>query len=387
MYIARWLLLAGLLPSAAGWMLQQLAQPRCSASGCASPHRFIPSPVGSADTPPAAAETVATSMPPDSFLELIQQAADATVAAISDGNMLLEIEFPPVPTSKLDDSSLSAYDILAANLQLALEFSKRVLPRSETVNQIALTLPDLPERKRAKEYLSDDEPAPGVRLWSLVGGAGEESPLDFLSSIFKQGTPAPEVAEWADMYLVLGSTCQELPTLRLLAEAAPTKPIVFFNLKLDTLRGDLGLPGFPPKAVHHEFLCRVMPVYYMRPRSYSLSLSVPPFLIAYSGVLFRRYPEGYQTLLDKGRTNYRRVNVETVRACRPLDLHARTFTLPPPLSLLKWSAPVAGAPQPRRLQGAADDRTQAGRRAGREVGYLAGGLQAVHVVGGRRQGP
>ena len=51
----------------------------------------------------------------------------------------------------------------------------------------------------------------------------------------------------------------------------------------------------------------------MRPRSYSLSLSVPPFLIAYSGVLFRRYPEPYQTLLDRGRGSYRRVNAQPER--------------------------------------------------------------------------
>ena len=83
--------------------------------------------------------------------------------------------------------------------------------------------------------------------------------------------------------------------------------------RLDTLRGDLGLPAFPGRDVHHDFLCKVKPVYYMRPRAYSLSLSVPPFLIAYSGVLFRRYPEGFQTLLDRGRGTYRRVNVQADR--------------------------------------------------------------------------
>ena len=87
----------------------------------------------------------------------------------------------------------------------------------------------------------------------------------------------------------------------------PVHRLVCFNLKLDVLRGDLGLPAFPPKDVHHNFLCKVKPVYYMRPRSYSLSLSVAPFLIAYSGVLFRRYPEEWQTLLDRGKSSYRRV--------------------------------------------------------------------------------
>ena len=109
------------------------------------------------------------------------------------------------------------------------------------------------------------------------------------------------------MHLIVGASCQELPAIQRLAELEPTKPLLCFNLKLDVLRGDLGLPAFPPKAVHHEFLCKVKPVYYLRPRSYSLSLSVPPFLIAYSGVLYRRYPEDWQTLLDRGKASYRRV--------------------------------------------------------------------------------
>ena len=55
------------------------------------------------------------------------------------------------------------------------------------------------------------------------------------------------------------------------------------------------------------------PVYYIRPRSYSLSLSVPPFLVSYQGVLFRRYPEAYQTLLDQGKATYRRVTASPDR--------------------------------------------------------------------------
>ena len=51
----------------------------------------------------------------------------------------------------------------------------------------------------------------------------------------------------------------------------------------------------------------------MRPRSYSLSLSRAPFLMSYSGVLFRRYPEGWQTLLDRGKSSYRRVEVAADR--------------------------------------------------------------------------
>ena len=48
-------------------------------------------------------------------------------------------------------------------------------------------------------------------------------------------------------------------------------------------------------------------------RGRSLSLSRPPFLLSYQGVLFRRYPEGYQTLLDRGNGKYRAVKVESLR--------------------------------------------------------------------------
>ena len=51
---------------------------------------------------------------------------------------------------------------------------------------------------------------------------------------------------------------------------------------------DLRFHTVPCSSVHHEFLSFIKPAYYIRPRSYSLSLSRPPFLIAYQGVLFRK---------------------------------------------------------------------------------------------------
>ena len=70
----------------------------------------------------------------------------------------------------------------------------------------------------------------------------------------------------------------------------------------------------------------------MRPRSYSLSLTRPPFLMSYSGVLFRRYPEEWQSLLDRGTgKKYRQVTTpppppspSPSRAPPPSTLH------PPP---------------------------------------------------------
>jgi len=296
--------LVALLPLARAYALLSPARaPTVSPHRCATPLLE------------AAAEPV-TSMPPDSFQLLLDQAAASTEAAIADGQLLIEVEFPPVPVSKLEDSSLSAYDILSANLQFALEYVKRLEKDASGVpKKVALTLPDAAERTRAAKFFGDSEPWPGMQLWSLNGAdkAAEEGPMAFFGSIFKQGSGAVQPAEWADMHLIVGASCQELPAIQRLAELTPGKPLVCFNLKLDVLRGDLGLPAFPSKAVHHDFLCKVKPVYYLRPRSYSLSLSVPPFLVAYQGVLFRRYPEGWQTLLDKGKTSYRRVELSDDR--------------------------------------------------------------------------
>ena len=215
----------------------------------------------------------------------------------------------------------SAYDVLSANLRLCIEYCKKLsrpgaVAALEGGKAIAITLPDVEELRRTVEYMGDAEPWPNVRLNSLGGDtAPDRNPLEGLwSNVFKQsGGGDAVVAEWAGMYVLLGASCQELPTIKKLHELQPDKPIVCFNLKLDVLRGDLGLPAFPPKTVHHEFLCRVKPVYYLRPRSYSLSLSVPPFLIAYQGVLYRRYPEGWQTLLDRGKSSFRRIELADVR--------------------------------------------------------------------------
>ena len=329
----RFLFLGTLLASSHAYTLPSRAPvitPRCAVNLIEDDMAFpVPPkpPAAAAAVPPptaAAATTEVTrdtlSMPADSFQTLLEEAAQSVQAAIADGQTLLEIEFPPLPISKLEDSSLSAYDILSANLQFSLEFVKRLGldPATGAPRKVALTLADAAERRRATQFFGDDEPYPGCKLWSLNGGgeSGDEgfSPMALFGTIFKQGSGEVVAADFADMHIIVGASAQELPAIAKLADLAPNKPLICFNLKLDVLRGDLGLPAFPPKAVHHEFLCKVKPVYYLRPRSYSLSLSVPPFLIAYQGVLYRRYPEGWQTLLDKGRSTYRRV---TVAADRP----------------------------------------------------------------------
>lgn len=224
-------------------------------------------------TPPAAA---ATSLPPDSFRLLIDQVAESVEACISDGNLLLEVEFPPVPLSKLEDVSISAYDLLGANLQFTLEMIKRLNPNAATgaPRRVAITLPDASERRRARDYFGADEPWTGARLWSLNGGGEVQDDgvmggaMALFGTMFKQGSGEVRPCEGTELYVILGASCQELPAVQRLHELEPGVPIVCFNLKLDVLRGDLGLPAFPPKAVHHEFLCKLKAAYLMRARSY-----------------------------------------------------------------------------------------------------------------------
>jgi hypothetical protein len=84
------------------------------------------------------------------------------------------------------------------------------------------------------------------------------------------------------------------PPKRQCCPAGSGKVVVLWNLELDSLRGDLGLPAFPPKDIHYDFLAAFRPVFYLRTRDYSKSVPVPPYLVNYSGALFREYPGPWQ---------------------------------------------------------------------------------------------
>lgn len=129
----------------------------------------------------------------------------------------------------------------------------------------------------------------------------------------------------SDLYIAVISSGQELPDLEALHEADPEKPIIFFNLNLETHRGDLGLPAFPSKDLHYRFLSRIKPVYLLRTRQYAQTLSRPPFILNYQGALFRTYPGGYQCLLDTG-TNGRYRRVDALKGRPPLSGFKQVIT-------------------------------------------------------------
>ncbi|KAL7579421.1 hypothetical protein ACA910_014086 [Epithemia clementina (nom. ined.)] len=254
--------------------------------------------------------------PPSSFFELQQDCVRSARLARKDGHKLLEVEFPPLPAAVLEMDDVSAYEVAAANLNLALDFCKGMLAADQdqiAPKKIAILFPDEPELKFGIEKMGGSaNPYPGVVMGSIRTVDPEDKrlikPENFLLNLFGKGSggivkPLPDV----DMYVCLIASAQELPDIEELHELDPDKTIVMYNLKLDVLRGDLGAPAFPGKDFHDRFLSKVKPIYYLRTRQYSRSTRQPPFIVNYQGCLFRAYPGQYQTLLDTGNGKYRRI--------------------------------------------------------------------------------
>ena len=102
----------------------------------------------------------------------------------------------------------------------------------------------------------------------------------------------------ADMYMAINATTSELPDFEsYINEKVGDKPVISWCMELDTLRADLGLLGFPPKDLQYRFLSFFKPVFYIRQRDYSKTVAVAPFIINYSGALFREYPGPWQVML------------------------------------------------------------------------------------------
>lgn len=107
-----------------------------------------------------------------------------------------------------------------------------------------------------------------------------------------------------DCFLILNHSTIELPDVRnYVEEVLQNRVVVLWNLELETLRSDLGLLGFPPRSLHFDFLSQFKSVFFLRLRDYSKTISKPPFLVNYSGALFREYPGPWQVMLreDTGR--------------------------------------------------------------------------------------
>ncbi|KAF6264893.1 hypothetical protein COO60DRAFT_1481321 [Scenedesmus sp. NREL 46B-D3] len=239
---------------------------------------------------------------PQSYSELVADASKAVMAAIEDGISLMEVEFPAVPTN-IDAYKGSSDLFIDANIQYALLAAKQI---AATGRKVHLVAPDFGEYARSyKMFKSSLDLIPGVSMGHLKEARAADLVTGF-QSFFAGGAPESAAAgAAADVYIVTNITGVELPALEeYTQQVTKGKPVVTWNLELDTLRGDLGLLGYPPKEVQYRFLSRVRPVFFLRARDYSKSVSVAPFIINYSGALFREYPGPWQVLLKQDSGEY-----------------------------------------------------------------------------------
>ena len=268
---------------------------------------------------------------PNSFPECVKQAVISTNEALEAGEKLVEVEFPPLPLDYLEDSASSARDIASANTRWALAFSQAFACNGN----IRILYPDQPEVDDAINYLAGgsspvkinnrNSPSVNVTINTLRQDSikNAETLDQVIGSIFGArfgGKGSIAAIPDTTLYVAVVTSTQELPALETLHELDPDVPIVFFNLRLDILRGDLGLPLFPGRDLQYRFLSKIKPALLLKPSTFATSIKRPPFVVNYSGQLFRAYPEDYQTILNTGQQKSR---VVATSPTKPTNLDFR----------------------------------------------------------------
>lgn len=242
---------------------------------------------------------------PASYTEMCGDAYASVRDAMADGKTLIEVEFPAIPGEDADYKAASDVYI-DANLQYALTIARRL--NEECGKKVDVLVPDGVEYRRAKKIF---ENALGlatgeVRINVLDGRKGGMFGSAFGDLIGGKGLRTRQEAERdndfddADVFIAVNLSTIELESLEKFAlNIAKGRPIVALNNQLDTLRADLGLFSFPERDLHYRFLCRFTPAFYLRTRNYSRSIAVSPFVVNYSGAIFREYPAPWQVMIKQ----------------------------------------------------------------------------------------